>query len=140
MGRHKKHKRINLAGLVPLQYVSERVVAAILDRSAKSLQRDRREGRGLPFVRLGPHCVRYLVSDVLTYAESMRCAGTANLATKVSQPADYAESMPATEEPAAAGSMRQPASGEAAAVAGNTPAAPASGPAGARGGRAEAQR
>jgi Helix-turn-helix domain len=49
--------------------LTERDLAALLKRSARTLQGDRIRGGGIPFVKVGAH-VRYRVSDVLSYLDS----------------------------------------------------------------------
>jgi predicted DNA-binding transcriptional regulator AlpA len=56
------------------QFMTEREVAQLLNRSVKTLRNDRSLGRGPKFVKLG-RAVRYRPSDVLEYVNS-RLGGT----------------------------------------------------------------
>ncbi len=51
---------------LPLRYLSQKDVAAILGMSEAWLERKRWEGGGIPFKKFGT-CIRYLESDVLAW-------------------------------------------------------------------------
>ena len=47
-------------------------VAGLLNVSCVSLQRDRSERRGLPYIKLGNNTVRYIRGEVLDYIQQHR--------------------------------------------------------------------
>ena len=55
------------------QFLSEAQVAQILNRAPSTLQKDRCNGRGLPYVRFG-RTVRYCLGDLVDYIEANRVA------------------------------------------------------------------
>lgn len=58
------------------QLLTETEVAAMLRRSVKTLQSDRRLGRGLQYVKIG-RSVRYRLADVLEYVKNGKSGGVA---------------------------------------------------------------
>lgn len=55
-----------------VKFLDQKQAAALLGRSPKSLERDRQKGRGLPYVRFGPRCIRYALPDILEFAQANR--------------------------------------------------------------------
>ena len=55
------------------QFLSEAQVAMILNRAPSTLQKDRTNRRGVPYVRFG-RTVRYMVGDLMDYIEENRVA------------------------------------------------------------------
>ncbi|TVM32126.1 helix-turn-helix transcriptional regulator [Oceanidesulfovibrio marinus] len=54
------------------KFLTTKEAAALTGRSKKALEVDRQNGRGLPYVRLGPRCIRYRIEDIQAYAEQNR--------------------------------------------------------------------
>lgn len=55
----------------PLSMFGERTVAAVRDCSIALIQRNRWEGNGIPFVKIG-RSVRYKKKDILEYLENLQ--------------------------------------------------------------------
>jgi hypothetical protein len=53
------------------RYVTEREVSRIIHRALPTLRNDRCRGQGVPYYKFGRQ-VRYLIDDVLRYAEANR--------------------------------------------------------------------
>ncbi len=56
-------------------FLTETELAHILDVSVHTLQKQRRQGRGIKFIRIG-RCVRYASSDVLEFIEQNKFGST----------------------------------------------------------------
>ena len=55
--------------------VGEDVVAEIIGRSLKSIQRDRSRGIGIPFKKLNGRTVRYKVGDIIRWLDAQPSGG-----------------------------------------------------------------
>jgi hypothetical protein len=58
--------------LDPQALLSPSETAALLGCSARKLEKDRRSGKGLPFIRLSTNRVRYVRQDILDHAAALR--------------------------------------------------------------------
>ena len=65
----KTRSSSSIPGGVPLRYLSQKEVAALLGMSEAWLERKRWEGGGIPFKKFGTS-VRYLEADVLAWIDS----------------------------------------------------------------------
>ena len=57
------------------QLITEKQVAAMLSISTNKLQKDRIQGKGIPFHKI-ERCIRYDLTEVEKYLEDCRCTST----------------------------------------------------------------